>query len=504
MIAGLEILNLHAQGGMAEVYRARGRAADGTDYIYAVKRMLPEYMHDPVVRKMFIEESRIAACLVHPNVVRVYDLAYGDNDEVFIVMEFLEGKDLSEAIEQSTTAKKPLPIWFALHVAREVCRALHYVTTEATDKHGRVLGLIHRDVSPHNIFLCFNGLVKLTDFGVAKVLESDVKTQLGITKGKLGYMSPEQLMGAPLDFRSDLYNVGILLFETITGRSLFAGASHPEFLQAMVRGVVPPIPPELQVPPELESLIRRALDRDRTNRPSTPGAFERELAEIAERYGLTAQSGHIALQMRELFGAPPPPAPPPVMAPRKLRTMMVGADGQGASVQPVPSKTSARPEKRPASRVVELSSEPLRRPGPGVPHETPASPFGEDELATLRQAHAERPERPAGSPEQRRPATVARGNARPLESPPTDRAPPPVDVSFPSEATAEVGMVALLGNDKVTSMTEELPNVRVRQEQPRGEALPLAPPPRPATVQIGGGATGVRSKRVVPLDEPKR
>ncbi len=496
---------------MAEVYRARGRAADGTEYIYAVKRMLPEYMHDPVVRKMFIEESRIAACLVHPNIVRVYDLAYGDNDEIFIVMEFLEGKDLSEAIEASNTAKKPLPIWCALHIAREVCRALQYVTTEARDKDGRMLGLIHRDVSPHNIFLCFNGLVKLTDFGVAKVLESNPEnqTKLGITKGKLGYMSPEQLMGAPLDFRSDLYNIGILLFESITGRSLFSGATDAEFLQAMVRGVVPPISPELQVPPELESLIRRTLDRDRTRRPATAFEVERELAQIAERYGLTAQAGHIALQMRELFGAPAPPAPPPQTAPRKLRTVMVqSAQDAVAASHNAPSvdKSSAK-TRRPASRVVPLAtSAPDTGTSTAAPPAAtpPASPFNEDDLETIRQPPpASRP------PDRRRPATVARGNARPLEDAWVDRAPPPpIDSSYPSEATVEYGNLIGQAEQKVPSMTEELPTMRVHEGGPVGAEqtgdLPRAPPPRQPTVQIGGGTTGVRSKRVVPLDEPKR
>ena len=495
------------------MYRARGRAADGSEYIYAVKRMLPEYMHDPVVRKMFIEESRIAACLVHPNIVRVYDLAYGDNDEVFIVMEFLEGKDLSEAIEASTTAKKPLPIWCALHIAREVCRALHYVTTEATDKNGRTLGLIHRDVSPHNIFLCFNGLVKLTDFGVAKVLESNPEnqTQQGITKGKLGYMSPEQLMGAPLDFRSDLYNIGILLFESITGRSLFSGATNAEFLQAMVRGVVPPIPPELQVPPELESLIRRALDRDRTRRPATALDLERELAQIAERYGLTAQPGHIALQMRDLFGAPSPPAPPPHTAPRKLNTMML----QGRSP---PSTKGPAQAQRPASQVVKLSSSaPSKRPSTATPAATPpaatpaASPFDEDNIETIREPPpaAPRPPSVGATPDRRRPATVARGNARPLDDDLVDRAPPPpVDASFAIEATVEHSDLIGLAEQKVPSMTEELPTLRVHESGPgvaeRTDDVPKAPPHRQPTVQIGSGTTGVRSKRVVPLDEPKR
>ncbi len=607
MIAGLEILNLHAQGGMAEVYRARGRGADGTEYLYAVKRILPEYTRDPEIKKMFIEESRVAACLVHPSVVRVYDLATGDNEELFIVMEFLEGKDLSEAIEESEKLKKPLPIWFAIQIARDVLKALHHVTTEATDKNGRVLGLIHRDISPHNIFVCFDGQVKLTDFGVAKVQESNIKTQVGITKGKLGYMSPEQLMGSPLDFRSDLYNVGILLFESITGRQLFMGASTAEFLQSMVRGIVPPIPPHLQVPPELESLIRRSLDRDRNKRPATALEFERELGQIADRYGLTAQAAHVAHQMRELFGPPaPPPTSKPMTAPQKLKSMMLQAvpeaqmapqvaqpqpvaqpqyaaqpvaqpqyapqpqpqpswqgqaqpQPQPQPYQPVPvpqpqyapqpmaqptAQPTAQPQPQPQAQRPTSSPRPMppqaqaqggyqspyAKPQTVAP--APQGPVDDDDFATVvrppepiarppaQPLPAEPPSQPRaqiavsdpGRPatgsqsiERRRPATVARGNARPLEAPPSvprPTAPPtPPAAAAPSwqDATGEIPE-----GDFVERTRVEAPPQRPTTPAPPGPgpstSSPPSPPPQP-TVQVGGGAVGVRSKRVVPLDD---
>lgn len=334
---------------MAEVYRARGKGADGTEYLYAVKRILPEYTRDPEIKKMFIEESRVAACLVHPNVVRVYDLATSESEELFIVMEFLEGKDLSEAIEEAGNKKKMLPIWFALQIAKEVLRALHYVTLEAVDRNGRPLGLIHRDISPHNIFVCFDGQVKLTDFGVAKVQESNVKTQVGITKGKLGYMSPEQLMGSQLDFRSDLYNVAILLYECITGKQLFGGATTAEFLQAMVRGIVPPMPTNLQVPPELEALIRRALDRDRNKRPASALEFERELEAITAQYNLAAQPAHVSHHVKELYGKlEAPKLMKPVTAPQKLKSMMLATLPPPQPSQPAyPAQQQQQPNHPP-------------------------------------------------------------------------------------------------------------------------------------------------------------
>ncbi len=605
VIAGLEILNLHAQGGMAEVYRARGKGADGTEYFYAVKRILPEYTRDPEIKKMFIEESRVAACLVHPSVVRVYDLATAENDELYIVMEFLEGKDLSEAIEVAEEKKQRLPIWFAIQIARETLRAMHYVTTEATDKSGRILGLIHRDISPHNIFVCFDGQVKLTDFGVAKVQESNVKTQVGITKGKLGYMSPEQLMGSPLDFRSDLYNVAILLFESITGRQLFAGGSTAEFLQAMVRGIVPPIPPNLQVPPDLEALIRRALDRDRTKRPATALEFEAELGQIAERYGLSAQAAHVAHQMRELYGRQPPPAAlvKPMTAPQKLRSMMLAAvDAPTAAAlaglapgtnsgfsrsqqqqqqqqqrkspasagyqspyarphtvgapaaQPVadddfativrPIEQVARPTPRIESRVA-VASRPPSRPAAALPPEpthqlqmavsprtrvlpsdpppsgAAASPtplaaearsgiFATSNTTELTNPLAVLPSQSQSqSQSQRRPATVARGNARPLEalpsmprpsSAPTTPAKKPTSTQHPSAPAAAPAWerASELANDMSDkTRIEPAPTARPQPPQPTG-----SPAPRMPTVQVGGSSIGVRSKRVVPLDDP--
>ncbi len=603
---------------MAEVYRARGKGADGTEYHYAVKRILPEYTRDPEIKRMFIEESRVAACLVHPSVVRVYDLATAENDELFIVMEFLEGKDLSEAIEDAEKQKKPLPIWFAIQIARDVLKALAYVTTEATDKSGRVLGLIHRDISPHKIFVCFGGQVKLTDFGVAKVQESNIKTQVGITKGKLGYMSPEQLMGSPLDFRSDLYNVGILLFESITGRQLFTGASTAEFLQSMVRGVVPPISPSLQVPPELEALIRRALDRDRTKRPVTALEFERELGVVADRYGLTATSAHVAHQMRELYGKPAPaPLVKPVTAPQKLKSMMLAAldppqaqaMAQAPQPQPQPQaqpqaqyqpqptpqyqqpapqpqyqaapqpQYQPTPTPQPTYQAAQSQPYPPAQPAQSQPYQSPyakpqsisqapqsaAAPpkaLDDDDFATVvrppdpgsmpapppsappRVAPSHRqPSRPAtplppepvsqprvqvavsarmqslpsndepgtvemtnpmanASAERRRPATVARGNARPLEAVPSvprpAAAPPPSDPLPAPPSSAQWG-----------EATGEIPadmadRTRIEPPPQRPVTPPPQQPPRPATVQVGGSAVGVRSKRVVPLDDPKR
>jgi serine/threonine-protein kinase len=348
MIPGLEILNLHAQGGMAEVYRARGKGADGRTWLYAVKRILPELTGDPLLRRMFAEEARIASMLVHPNVVRVYDLVRGENDDYYIVMEFLQGRDVAEAIDVANRDGRSLPIWLCIHAAREVCKALVYATPQALDREGKKLALIHRDISPHNIFVCIDGQVKLTDFGVAKVAQSNVVTQAGVTKGKFGYMSPEQLLSEKLDFRSDLFNVGILLYETLTGQRLFFGENVSLFLQAMLRAEVPALDPKLGVPTELEQLIRRALSKDREQRPATPQAFDDELGAIAARYGLLANREQVAMELRAIFGgeldSPPVPQTPSEAAGMKLTSVQVAAP---AVVRRVPSRVLLQPLDEP-------------------------------------------------------------------------------------------------------------------------------------------------------------
>jgi serine/threonine protein kinase len=322
------------------VYRARGKGADGKTWTYAVKRILPAYTADPDLRKMFAEEARIASMLVHENIVRVYDLARAENDEYFIVMEFLEGRDLAEAIEMVSVHGRRLPVWLAVHCAREVLQALNYATTVARDRAGNLLGLIHRDISPQNIFVTFDGEVKLTDFGVAKVQQSSLLTQVGVTKGKFGYMSPEQVGSMPLDPRSDLYNVGILLFEVTSGTRLFPGDNPSQILQTMMRGEIRALDADIGCPPELEALMRRALDKNRDKRPATAAAFDAELAAIQTTYGLQVTDAHLQGEWRALFRQEMAVAnsSDDVASPRRLVSVHAG--------EPLASEPSSRSRRR--------------------------------------------------------------------------------------------------------------------------------------------------------------
>ncbi|MBI1949485.1 MAG: protein kinase [Deltaproteobacteria bacterium] len=415
MIAGLEILNLHAQGGMAEVFRARGKGADGRTWFYAVKRILPEFTQNETLLEMFIEEARVASLLTHPNIVRVYDLARSETGDYFIVMEFLEGHDVADIIGETAERDASMPMWMAIHIAREVLQALVYASTQAVDREGKQLVLIHRDISPPNIFLCNDGQVKLTDFGVAKVKQSQVLTQVGVTKGKFGYMSPEQLTGEPLDPRSDLYNVGILLYEMITAKRLFMAETPSMFLQAMIKAEVPRLDPGLGVPHDLDALIRRALARNREDRPENAAVFLADLTRVATRNRMVATRANVADELKALFNddthtkgaAPGPPVPEEPVArrtflpPQRLSSIIEAApevvqrsepQRQPAPRTPFPEPhrpPSPRPPPQEAPRARAPLPEAPRPPPPEAPRPPPRAPLYEAPRPPPRAPHYE-------------------------------------------------------------------------------------------------------------------
>jgi len=307
-LGALELLNLHATGGMAEVYRARVRGADGSEQILAVKKILPQFTRDKDVLRMFLEEARIAALLDHPNIVRMLDVGAGDATQdrtgaaYYIVMEFADGKDLSDIIWEAVQRGERLPLGMTVQAARDVARALHHAWNVVGDD-GAPLRLIHRDVSPHNVLVTWDGRIKLTDFGIAKVQAAAPRTQAGIIKGKIGYMSPEQARARPLDHRSDLFNIGILMYEALTGARLFHADSDVDTLEQMHAARVPRLDPALLVPAPLEAFLRRALARNPGDRPPDGAAFEAELLAAADESRVVPRPHETAHVMAHLFPA---------------------------------------------------------------------------------------------------------------------------------------------------------------------------------------------------------
>ncbi len=279
-----EILGLLATGGMAEVFLAREASKHGAVRHVAVKRILPQIADDDTFIQMFLDEARLAMRLNHPNICHIYDL--GELEETyFIAMEWVNGIPFGRAITKARD-RGGIPIPVAIKVLSQVADALNYAH-QARDGVGRPLNIVHRDVSPQNIMVRFDGVVKLLDFGIAKAATQTSQTEAGIVKGKFSYMSPEQCLGKPLDARSDIFALGACLYEALTGKPAFRRSTDLDTMRAIVHEA----PPSARlvredVPPRLDAIVRKALAKDPAQRYQTAGemyvALERFLAEQGE------------------------------------------------------------------------------------------------------------------------------------------------------------------------------------------------------------------------------
>ncbi len=209
-----------ATGGMAQLFKVEAVGPEGFKRQFALKRIRPEYAADEEFVRLFVNEARLAALFDHKNIVRVFDLGR-EQGELYIVMEYVEGTDLRRAEKLLAARKAKMPLAVACYIAASVLRALHYAHTR-TDDQGRPLNVIHRDVTPHNVLLSRSGEVKLADFGIAKAAFTTVKTAQGLVRGKLAYMSPEQVRGDPLTQATDIFSAGVLFYEMFTGHLLTA------------------------------------------------------------------------------------------------------------------------------------------------------------------------------------------------------------------------------------------------------------------------------------------
>ena len=258
----LERINV---GGMAEVFKAKTFGVEGFERLLAVKRILPNIAEDEEFITMFIDEAKIAVQLQHANIAQIFDLGKVD-ESFFIALEYVNGRDLRSIFDRMRNKAESLPIAMACYVIMQVCEGLDYAHNKR-DAQGRELHLVHRDISPQNVLIGYEGECKLIDFGIAKAAGKASKTQAGILKGKFGYMSPEQVRGLPIDRRSDIFAVGIVLYELLTGERLFIGESDFSTLEK-VRNVEiqPPSSYNKKIPQELERVVLKALARDPDDR----------------------------------------------------------------------------------------------------------------------------------------------------------------------------------------------------------------------------------------------
>ncbi|MGH1343242.1 MAG: protein kinase domain-containing protein [Nannocystales bacterium] len=284
-------------GGMAEVYKAKEYGVDGFERTVAVKRILPHVAEDDEFIAMFKDEAKIAVQLAHGNIAQIYNLG-NENESFYIALEYIAGRDLRAIFQKGQQAGKPMPVPQVCYVIMKICEGLDYAHNKK-DKYQRPLSIIHRDVSPPNILVSYEGEVKLIDFGVAKAAGRASRTQAGILKGKFGYMSPEQVRGMPLDRRSDVFSVGVVLFETLTGTRLFQAETDFATLEK-VRAVDVPRPTSLnpEIPKPLENIMYKALAREPETRYQSSIELHDELQAFMFAQGMFYSRKDLAGWMR--------------------------------------------------------------------------------------------------------------------------------------------------------------------------------------------------------------
>ncbi|MDX1996077.1 MAG: protein kinase, partial [Thermoanaerobaculia bacterium] len=351
---------------MAEVFTAKAFGVEGFERILAIKKILPTMAEDEEFITMFIDEARISVQLNHANVVHIHELGKHD-DAYYIAMEYVSGKDLRALLERFRRRREIMPTAMAVFVASKMCEGLDYAHRKK-DARGQELHIIHRDVSPQNILISYEGEVKIIDFGIAKAANRSQKTQAGILKGKFGYMSPEQVRGQPIDRRSDIFAVGVTLYEMLTGEKLFVGESDFSTLEK-VRNAEVPLPRQFNpnIPAGLEKVVLKSLAREVEDRYQWSSDLQEDLMRFLLAGDAIYSAKHLSAFMKEAFAedlyreaekmeryaavtrpedlessgitaaprkkaptaAPPPPQAPPPGRPRSASSVAVSS-GSGA------------------------------------------------------------------------------------------------------------------------------------------------------------------------------
>lgn len=289
-----------AVGGMAEIFLARQAGLEGFEKTIVIKRIRPHLSKQPNFVKMFLNEAKLAAQLNHPNIVQIYDLGK-IGESYFIAMEYIFGRDMRRIIPKADALGIPFPMVYALKIASSVCEGLYYAHAR-TDLYGNALNIVHRDVTPENIFVSFDGTVKVLDFGIAKAANQIEQTRAGEIKGKLSYMSPEQCMGKSLDNRSDIFSLGVVLYEWLTGFKLFTGDSEVAILKSITEGkIYAPSYFKADIPEGVEAILMKALEKDREKRYQTAWEMQYDLDQFLSQYEFTPSNIHLSNFLKQLF-----------------------------------------------------------------------------------------------------------------------------------------------------------------------------------------------------------
>lgn len=340
-----------AVGGMAEVFLARPAGSRGASRLVVVKRILPHLAKNEEFVSMFLQEARVVARLNHPRIAQILDLGKV-GDSYFIAMEYVPGGDFRHVVRQAKVEGRALTAPLVCRMIIGASEGLHFAH-RAPDENGKPLRIVHRDVSPQNLLLTFDADVKVIDFGVAKAADSGQETRTGVLKGKYAYMSPEQVEGKILDARSDVFALGIVMYELITHTRLFKRRGGPATLKAVDECRVPP--PSLHNPaldPTLEKIILRTLARDRNARIQSAAELASELETYLATHKLPGGTSHLRQFVQDIYAAR-------MSEHKQLAQALESAD---ALAEPVSGRRTSRATSSPKRRNgVELAPMPSHR-----------------------------------------------------------------------------------------------------------------------------------------------
>ncbi len=448
-----------ATGGMAQIYLARQLGLEGFEKLLVVKRILPHLAENEDFITMFLDEARIAARLNHPNIVQIFDLGSID-DTFFIAMEYIHGEDVRRVQKKADAAARPIPVPLICRIIIEACAGLDYAHRKGDG--GRPLNIVHRDISPQNILVSFEGGVKVVDFGIAKAADQATVTKSGVLKGKYSYMSPEQAAGKPIDARTDIFALGVVLYELLTGTRLFKRSNDIATLQAVGDcQVTPPSQVNPALPQGLDAIVMRALEREREQRFPDARTMQQALEDWLLANKLPSSAVHLASFMQALY------------ADRLQREADEGREKLIESVHEsgIRSAEDERIERatphsnagQPKPRTRSMRSSSGQRPPPGEPSEPPV-PAGETRAEVLSTRSKPREEPRREEPSKRE--DVRREESRRSTSRPH---PPPDDVTLEPQPAYEPPTGPLPNQDPINQNHQSVQSLRtVREKRPTG------------------------------------
>jgi serine/threonine-protein kinase len=451
-----QLIHKLATGGMAEVFLAKAAGPMGFEKLCVLKRILPHLASEPTFVDMFLSEARLAAQLNHPNVVQIFDFGEAEGT-YFIAMEYIDGPNLREMIRRASGVSLSLPIAFCARVISAACEGLAFAHDFKDPATNLAMNIVHRDISPDNLLLSRQGAVKVVDFGIAKAAGQSPHTQTGVLKGKLAYMSPEQLRNEPLDRRADVYALGVVLYELLTGLKPFMASSEAGMVQAILFELqVPAVQRRPDVPEGLQRILAKALAKERERRYPDCASFQAELEEFLLSTGKPMGAAQIALL---------------------VAMMTAGSEGP----MPLGQKTSSGPRSNPRLS----QSQPPVDPSPValVRPSTDPSPMVEARLPESRDLRDERTSAERPSKLMLRAISQAPRAAEPSPEPPPQ--PPPPKTERPPEKdtvwVARMGILLVLAGGgylsyRVVTPGKPLP-IPLSTDKPERPKLPAAADP---------------------------